>query len=265
MKTIVVPTDFSPAAENALSFAAQLAKKINASILLLHVYQIPVSMNDMPVLTVSNDELKTNAEVALDRAKETLQKTVPGVEITTDTRLGDVTDELDELCKTREVFAIVVGKHGMSGVERVIFGSTTLSVIRHCSMPIFAVPDKASYHLANAALAVDLQHEATFPEQKIGRLLEELQVNLHIIHVRNKNEEDVSDRLRRVMPGLHPQYHMIDDDHFLHGIQAFIREHNIDLLITIPQKHSMMERLFYRTHTTELVQELDIPILSIKG
>jgi len=45
MKRILVPTDFSPAAENATAYAAQLARQIEASLVLLHVYQLPPYMH----------------------------------------------------------------------------------------------------------------------------------------------------------------------------------------------------------------------------
>ena len=69
MKIILVPTDFSASAENAMVYAGHLARKLDASVLLLHVYQIPISMNDVPVMMVSAEELRHNAEQGLDRSR----------------------------------------------------------------------------------------------------------------------------------------------------------------------------------------------------
>src|SRR3982750_2105912 len=107
MKRIIVPTDFSPPAENAMLYAGQLAETIGASVVLLHVYQIPVSMNEVPVLLVSADELRENAEKNLERSKEILQKNYPTLEIGSESRLGDVVDELNDLCEALQPFAIV--------------------------------------------------------------------------------------------------------------------------------------------------------------
>jgi nucleotide-binding universal stress UspA family protein len=57
MKTIIIPTDFSPAAINAMNYAADMAIAINASLLLFHVYSVPISMTDVPVMLVSVEEL----------------------------------------------------------------------------------------------------------------------------------------------------------------------------------------------------------------
>ncbi len=118
MKTIVVATDFSAPAENAMLYAGQLANSINASVLLFHAYQVPVGMNDIPVLMISTDELKTNAEAGLNRAKELLKKNFASLDVQTESRLGDAVDELNDVCEKINPLLIVVGKHGASGVQQ---------------------------------------------------------------------------------------------------------------------------------------------------
>ena len=70
MKTIVSPTDFSPAATNALHYGLEMAKTINASLLLFHAYQVPVSFTDTPLVLVSVEELKQSAEAQLEKLKK---------------------------------------------------------------------------------------------------------------------------------------------------------------------------------------------------
>jgi Universal stress protein family. len=53
MKTIIVPTDFSPVAANALKYAIDMANDIGAQIILLNTYQVPVSYSDAPISPVS--------------------------------------------------------------------------------------------------------------------------------------------------------------------------------------------------------------------
>src|SRR6187402_1825308 len=78
MKTIIVPTDFSPIATNAINFAADMATNINASLLLLHVYQVPVSMTDVPVVMISTEELKKSSESKLQELKDALTHITSG-------------------------------------------------------------------------------------------------------------------------------------------------------------------------------------------
>src|SRR5688572_6852639 len=90
MKQIIVATDFSVPAEYAMLYAGQLAQKTGSGLILLHVFQVPVSMSEVPVLMVSVEEWKHNAEIGLERAKEQVLQSFPGIAIETESRLGDV-------------------------------------------------------------------------------------------------------------------------------------------------------------------------------
>jgi len=261
MKTIVVATDFSPSSENAMLYAGKLASTFNCSILLFHVYQIPVGMNDVPLLMVSTDELKNNADTGLLRAKELLNSNFSSVEVQTESRLGDVVDELRDVCKKINPLLIVVGKHGASGVEELLFGSTSFSIIRHLTYPVIVVPDRfQSFQLSNAALAVDADIENVCV-QKIKSVKNELNFLLHIIHV--KQEKGASVEAGTLVSELNSNYSTIFDQEFAHGIEMYIANNNIDLLIILPHKHNLVERLFLKTHTKELLKKISIPIMCL--
>jgi nucleotide-binding universal stress UspA family protein len=261
MKTIVVATDFSASAENAMLYAGQLASTVNASVLLLHVYQVPVGMNDLPVLMISTEELKTNAESGLTRAKELLGTNFASIEVKTESRLGDVVDELEDVCKKTDPLLVVVGKHGTSGVQQILFGSTSIAVIRHTAYPVIAVPDGFhNYELKNAALAIDASVENVCV-QKIKALVTELNIQLHIVHVKQEKSESL--RVDKLVAELNSHYSTIYDHEFVHGIESYIQENNIDLLIIIPRKHNLMERLFLKTHTKEVLKKISTPVMCI--
>jgi nucleotide-binding universal stress UspA family protein len=261
MKAIIVATDFSAAAEKAMLYAGQLAQNINASVLLLHVYQVPVGMNDMPVLMVSTEELKRNADSGLTRAKELLQKNFGSVAVKTESRLGDTVEELRDLCKKTDPVLIVAGKHGTSGIEEIMFGSTSLSIIRHTAHPVIVVPDRSTLNEPrNAVLAVDASVEKLSIE-KIKVLANLLKIRLHVIHV--KSEKTATLNLGDVLTELSADYTTIYDHEFVHGVESYINGNNIDLLIILPHKHNLVERLFFKTHTKELLNKIAIPIMCI--
>src|SRR5690606_17469291 len=132
MKTIIVPTDFSPAATCAMNYAADMAVQIDASILLLHIYQVPIAITDAPLVLVSVDDLREGAEQKLESLKQGLEHITSGkIKIYTEAKLGDTIDELQSTCEKIKPFAVVMGAMGHTALERGLFGSTTLSAIRH--------------------------------------------------------------------------------------------------------------------------------------
>ncbi|HZH64572.1 MAG TPA: universal stress protein, partial [Flavisolibacter sp.] len=62
MKAIIVLTDFSSAADAALSYAASLASATGSTIFLLNVYQLPITMNELPLMMIPVNDLKATAD-----------------------------------------------------------------------------------------------------------------------------------------------------------------------------------------------------------
>src|SRR5262245_789811 len=98
MKTIIVPTDFSPVASNALHYALEMARAINAGIILLNTYQVPVSYSDSPVSpinSISIDDIRRSSEQRLEDLRlDVIRVTDSSVQVTTESELGNTLDVL---------------------------------------------------------------------------------------------------------------------------------------------------------------------------
>ena len=273
MKTIIVPTDFSPTANNAMNFAAEMAMNIDASLLLLNVYQVPVSVTDMPVVVVSTDDLKKDSESKLIQSKNELAGFTSGkVKIYTETRMGDVSDELEELCKKVQPFAVIMGTNSTSGVERVLFGSTALRAIRHLTWPVIVVPPDKKYGggIKKIGFACDFDKviETTLV-QFIRNIVKTFGAELHVLNVDHDNKHfkpktpEESVMLQTMLEDLNPSYHFIDNVDIEDGINEFAEKNNLDLLITIPKKHSLLDALFKHSSTKELVTHSHVPVMCV--
>ena len=261
MKSILVATDFSPSADNAMNYAATLAQNLGANLVLLHVYQIPISMSDVPVLMVSAEELRNNADMGLMKSRELVEKNFPGLSIQTESRLGDVVSEIQDLCEKHQPFAVVVGKHGASGVERFLFGSTALSVIRAIKTPVITVPDSIEeFSLAKVALASDGSPLGEH-ENVIRNFILVTGARLHIVHVKESGSDQTA--ITNILPELNPECQTITNEDFNEGIAEYLEKNQIDLLMVIPHKHSFIERFLFKTHTAELIRKIPHPVLTL--
>jgi nucleotide-binding universal stress UspA family protein len=259
MNTVVVATDFSPPAENAMLFAGSLAELAGASVLLVHAYQVPVSMNDAPALVIEADDIGAHTELNLQRAKASFQKQYPQVQIKTESRLGDVVDELKFICRDVQPLFLVQGRHHKNGVESLLFGNTSLSIIRHCKSPLISVPDSASTAvIKNIGIAIDASDG---PLQKATSILKTFNAALHVVHIKEK-EEKLLDRAD--FPGeWNATFTNVSSEGFVEGIHQFVQRNSIDLLCIFPHRHSVVERLLFKTHTAQLMNKLSLPILCI--
>ncbi|MDP4263716.1 MAG: universal stress protein [Bacteroidota bacterium] len=273
MKTIIIPTDFSPAATTAVHYGVDIALEINADILLLHVYNIPIALGDVPVALLSVEELKSGAEVNIARLKKDLEHITSGkLKISAEARLGNVIDELEEVCKQVQPFAVVMGTTGTSAVERTLFGSNTLTAIKHLTYPVICVPKGKEYGkgIHKIGLACDFREVLeTVPLEAIKEFVKEFHGKLFVLNVDYDDHQFRSDTpeqsalLHEALEELQPEYHFITRKDIEIGINEFAEAHNLDLVIAIPKKHKLLEGLFKKSSTRQLVFESHVPVMCV--
>lgn len=273
MKTIIVPTDFSPVSINALNYAADMALSVNASIVLLHVYQMPVSSNntDIPLPIMDYRELEEIQQKRIEEFKtRMINEKSAALTIATLVRMGSLVDELKTLSAEKKPFAIVMGTKGAGFVQRLLVGSSTLSVLRNITFPVLVVPPDASFRsIRHIGFACDFQKiQETTPVSLIKEWVDTFQADLRVLNV-DSNKANVRDTAKQsvllytLLQDLHPQYSYIDSPEVEAGISSFAEDNQIDLLIVIPRKHRLLETLFQKSHTKDLIFHSRIPILSV--
>ena len=137
---ILVPTDFSPASNKALETALAFAKKFEASIVLMHAYQVPIYAYPSDALMTVSD-LSTGAEVAAMKALEAAAAAQrAGVPIQTALYLGAPWEQILKAASEHEVGLIVMGSRGLRGLPRALLGSTAERVVRYAAVPVMHLP-----------------------------------------------------------------------------------------------------------------------------
>ncbi|MFT4015329.1 MAG: universal stress protein [Agriterribacter sp.] len=276
MKTIIIPTDFSPTALNATNYAVDMALALDAAVLLLHVYQLPVSYNnnmDVPLPVIDINQIEEINKEKIQTLKEQLQHiTSNKIKIDTDVRMGMLTDELEELCETVKPFAIVMGNRGGGAVERLLVGSSTLSAIKNLKWPIVVVPSGATFNgIKKIGFASDLKKiEETTPVAYLKEWTKTFGAELGVLNV-DYNKDSFSEETKSQAALLQSLlgeevktgFFFINNEDVETGINEFAESNNLDLLIVVPRRHNLFERLFQKSHASELVFHSRIPILSI--
>jgi len=165
MKKILVPTDFSPAAQVAGDVAASIAEKEKAELIFLHVVELPAqsSLNvEGEVLTTENWEEKIFSLKLIEAAKQKLARLTAatitkGVQATYELRLGSPFHGIRELITAVKVDLIVMGTAGHSRLEEMIIGSNTEKVVRHSKCPVLTVhPMQVNKDFRNIVYATNL-------------------------------------------------------------------------------------------------------------
>lgn len=144
-KTILVPHDFSSCANHAAAIARDEAKLHGATLVLLHVidlpHQLPPDTAIVPDATGAPISIKdyaiSSAEAHLTDLAARLAK--DGVATTQFIRLGSPVDEINRFAAETRVDLVVMGTHGRTGLAHLLVGSVAERVIRTSKVPVLTV------------------------------------------------------------------------------------------------------------------------------
>ncbi len=141
---ILVPTDFSAAAEKAIEMARSIGSKFAAKLTLLHVIPTPPFYGYEPTRDwpLPIEELPREAQRVLDDALRKLEGSYPRVEGTLVS--GDPSEQILMAANERRVDLIVMGTHGRRGLSHVLLGSVAEKVVRASPVPVLTVGARGS-------------------------------------------------------------------------------------------------------------------------
>lgn len=138
-KHILVPTDLSEGAEQALEYACELARRLDAEIHLLNVVGIPaLGVPELGVALTSTviDQLVTENQAALDQIARTKCTARLGQVLI---KAGDPRDTINRTAQELGADLIVMGTHGRRGITRALLGSVAETVVRTAPCAVLTV------------------------------------------------------------------------------------------------------------------------------
>lgn len=270
MKTIIVATDFSAAALNAANYAADMALAIDAQVLVIHIYQIPVVYMEVPI-AATGDEMMNDAKKSLSHLKkELISRTNSKVNIETEIAAGIFFPELKRICEKINPYAVVMGSQGTTAAERVFFGGHTIFAMKHLMWPLITIPPNTKFsQVKKICLACDFEKvtEST-PIDEIKRLVNDFHAELHVINSGKKESHSPdmifeSGLLEEMLVSLKPKYHFIANGNTDESIISFVEKNNIDLLIALPKRHGLLKKLINKSVSKQLILHSHVPVLSM--
>jgi nucleotide-binding universal stress UspA family protein len=259
MQTVVVPVDFSQVSLNAARYAvSMLAGAYDTNVILYHMYEKKSEEDEAreQLLSLQN-ELSRNCPLRFETV------VVNGEHLI---------NEIERVVHHRRANLVVMGITGKTALEQTFIGSNTLKLVDQNVAPVLVIPPDASFKgVKNAALASDFKEvRLTTPSVPIKALLELFHPALHIVNVDSAHYVSITAEyqkekavMQQMFSDYNPEFYFIGMSDFFEAIERFTQDKNIDLLITIPRQHSLLERIFKGHHTKKLVYHSHVPVLAV--
>ncbi len=140
IKKILIPIDFSDHSLFALEYAKLFAEKFNAELILLNVVEPIMFVADLTMGQVNIPSIEGELiQKSEDKVNEIVNALKDKYNVRGLVKLGKPYTEIIEFAKSENVDLIVIGSHGHTGVEHLLFGSTAEKVIRKSTCPVLIV------------------------------------------------------------------------------------------------------------------------------
>jgi nucleotide-binding universal stress UspA family protein len=284
METILIPTDFSAAAEKAIRYVKDLAQRTPCRLVLLHTIYEPVLTESIPYGGVPygglpyaepfrDPEYRQAQQHKLDDLKKSLQKKPWLMPTSFDTKIryGETKDIISQVAHEEQADLIVLGTEGSAGLEEIVQGSVIAGVIKRAPCPVLIIPPKAVFrNIHKIVFATDLEGEPYGEVVFVSKLAGLFDAEILFLHVldqdtpaRHQKAQQDLERFKKRLAFRKASFHLQVNSHIEAGIQEFARHHKADLLVMAYHPRNFWQHLVAKDYTQKMAYHTTLPLLVI--
>ncbi len=276
MKKIIVPVDFSEHSEYALEAAANLAKKYDSELIVLHMLELSKA-----VLTAEENTINEEAVFYLKLAEQKFidfldRSYLEGIKVTPIVKHFKVWSEVNDVANKHQASLIVMGSHGASGVKEVLVGSNTEKVVRHADIPVLVIkhnPILLDFEIG--VFASDFSDEAIAPYLNARKTFETLGAKMNLVYVNSPDgnfrsspeiDKRISLFLKKADGDLDnlENVHVVSDYSVEEGILNFANTIGADLIAVATHGRKGLAHFFEGSISEDIANHSTLPVMTFK-
>lgn len=274
MKHILIPTDFSSNAWNAIEYTMAFFAKAPIHVHLLHIANGATVEDDTDLHThgISLTTVTTKSrKQKLRDLKQKIETLFPRgtYEIEIDVMKSFFIEGIKKAVVEKNIDLIIMGTKGASGLKEVTLGSHTGAVITRVKCPVFIIPENAEYHRPdNIVLPTDFN---MLYKNRIMETLFEIadqhESSIKVLRVANEerplNEEQEKNRnfLIDALGGREYSFHLVHSPRLEQGLQTFIDIMDIQVVAMIAKNLNFFQRLLLKPTAAKISYHTEVPFL----
>lgn len=258
MKRILVPTDFSNNAYNALFYATRLFQNQPCHFYILNTFEV-----NTPILTSRLDtskgdalfkKLKKESEEKLLETKHRITRDTEELQhhFETISISKELIETITKTVKSKKIDLVVMGTKGATGAKEIFMGSNTVKVIQSIkSCPILMIPDAFEF-VKPMEIAFPTDFRRFYLEEELKPLVDMTKLfdaNIRLFHIHEEEQLDELQEynftaLKKYLKDINPTVHWISKfSKKSKLINDFIEDMDVDMLTMVNYKHSLMENI----------------------
>ena len=275
MKNILVPTDFSDCAMHAMDMGLALAEFFGATV---HFFTCLENTNGETSLECKLTEGSQAKKEYLKHVNVLLQKwrteaAFRNVQVKTVCSPGKLIFSIQNYVAANDIDFVVVGSHGSSGIDKFLLGSNTQKIVRTLHVPVFVIKKPLKqYEFKSIVYASNFKKEEKESFILFLEFIKKFQPEkIHLVGVSTVGwsslstieMEDSMNEFKAMCNFSACQRHIYSDLFIESGIRHFSEKMDADLVVISNHNRHPEKRIFAGSTVEALVQNSDLPVLSI--
>ena len=275
MIRILVPTDFSPTAERAFRFAAELASKTKGTIILFHVNEkeeIPY-FDSLEQRHEYEQQIKTKQLKRLQRLKKKVVSREMNVIVSTIVSQPPVVKNILFFARHNQIELIVMGTQGASGLKKTVIGSIASRIIEKSKIPVLVVPEKYEWtDPKEIVFATNYDCEDRPALSFTLSVAKVFSADVTVLHIRDidKIEKDNAHCfsnyayfLQRTFNDSHINFKELKSGHIKDSLENLRDTIPFDIMVMVRRNKKFLEKIFLKSFTKNMACTTKLPLLVV--
>lgn len=278
MKNILIPTDFSANAENAIAFALDLFKCDHTNFYMMHAYahELYAKSHDTEDIDFKKEKKKLHEDSQRKLAEVISgiigEKHNPRHRFEAISVFDSLVDGVNDFVDEKNIDLILMGTKGQTADKNITFGSHTVQVFKYVKCPVMAIPSDSKFSQPKKILFPSdymvpyKRRELKLLDTLAGRFKSEI----HSLYI--SDFEDLSHRqednrlfLKGSLPNTNLSFTRIEVTNKGIAIMDYAHEHKMDMLVMVNSRHSFLEDMLYRSTVDQIALNPVIPFLVLQN
>lgn len=278
-KRVLLPTDFSKSAWNAIKYAIELYKNVPCDFYILNAFHVSgYTLENMSVPEAGEpfyEAAKKESTEGLERVLEML-KLLPenkNHHFHTLSTFNSVTEAVRFVIDKKDIDIIIMGTKGVTESKARIFGTNTVMIMERIKqVPVIAVPCDYTF-VPIKEIAFPTDYKSHFKKKEIDYLVEIAKMHdakINVVHIDknkdgtlNKEEESNKALLQDILDGTDYEMHFLPSIKISKGINIFIESRHCDMMVFLNRKHLFFGSILSNPLVKEIGYEPKVPILEL--
>jgi nucleotide-binding universal stress UspA family protein len=278
MRKILIPTDFSENAFNAIKYALELFKYEKSIYYIMHAYQDDIYADEALLKEESIDKVTElvgkksleQLEIVLKEINQISPNPKHTYRIISSNNL--LLHEADKIVDDENIDIIVMGTRGKTNDKKLTFGSHTLQVLKYVQCPVLAIPENYKYTQPKHIL-FPTNYMLPYKRRELKLLCEMVspfRATIDMLYISKSNklsirQEDNKAFVKAELCKNTMNFKIANEKHIINAIYRYIKENNTDMLVMVNTRHSFLDSNIFLSSIDELSLHLDIPFLALQN